>query len=113
MTATQRRVELPSPQDLQDARRVVAEHLPPTPVVPVRLPGVGGSDGSEGEVLLKLETMQPTGSFKVRGALVALTAHGDRPVITASAGNHGLGVAYAAQRLGVRATVRPRRRRPR
>jgi threonine dehydratase len=105
MTATQRRVELPSPQDLQDARRVVAEHLPPTPVVPVRIPGVGGSDGSDDEVLLKLETMQPTGSFKVRGALVALTAHGDRPVITASAGNHGLGVAYAAQRLGVQATV--------
>jgi threonine dehydratase len=98
-----RRVELPSPTDLEAARRLVAEHLPPTPVVPVHLPGV------DGEVLLKLETMQPTGSFKVRGALVALAAAreqgGGRPVVTASAGNHALGVAFAAQHLGVRATV--------
>ncbi len=42
---------------------------------------------------LKLETMQPTGSFKVRGALAALDRlpAGQR-VITASAGNHGLGI---------------------
>jgi threonine dehydratase len=100
--APHRRVQLPSPQDLDAARRLVADHLPPTPVVPVRLPRVEGFDG---QVLLKLETMQPTGSFKVRGALVALAATGDRPVVTASAGNHALGVAFAAQRLGVRATV--------
>jgi threonine dehydratase len=97
-----RRVELPTPADLEAARRLVADHLPPTPVVPVRLPGV------DGEVMLKLETLQPTGSFKVRGALVALTAslqHGDDHVVTASAGNHALGVAFAAERLGVKATV--------
>jgi threonine dehydratase len=103
--AANRRVELPSPEDLAAARRLVADHLPPTPVVPVRLPRVEGLDGFDGEVLLKLETMQPTGSFKVRGALVALAAYGNRPVVTASAGNHGLGVAFAAQRLGVQATV--------
>jgi threonine dehydratase len=59
--------------------------------------------------MLKLETLQPTGSFKVRGALVAVAnAIADDPgrsVVTASAGNHGLGVAYAAQTLGVRATI--------
>jgi threonine dehydratase len=104
-----RRVELPTPKDLEAARRLVADHLPPTPVVPVRLPGVEALDGSDGEVRLKLETMQPTGSFKVRGALVALKAAleqgGGTHVVTASAGNHALGVAFAAQRLGARATV--------
>lgn len=100
-----RRVELPSPADLESARRLVADHLPPTPTVPVRLPGV------DGEVWLKLETLQPTGSFKVRGALAALAAAAaDRDgdggrVVTASAGNHGLGVAFAARRMGMPATV--------
>lgn len=54
---------------------------------------------------LKLETMQRTGSYKVRGALNALLAareRGDRrPVIAASAGNHAQGLAWAAYRLGV------------
>jgi threonine dehydratase len=59
-----------------------------------------------GGFALKLETFQPTGSFKVRGALAALTAlpAGTR-VVTASAGNHGLAVAWAARRLGLDATV--------
>jgi len=60
-------------------------------------------------VFVKLESLQPTGSFKVRGALAAIdAAHRDDPngaVITSSAGNHGLGIAYAARELGVRATV--------
>ncbi|MPY78115.1 MAG: pyridoxal-phosphate dependent enzyme [Actinophytocola sp.] len=56
--------------------------------------------------LLKLEHLQRTGSFKLRGALNAL-ASGERPtqVITASGGNHGLGVATAAKSLGLPATV--------
>jgi threonine dehydratase len=53
---------------------------------------------------LKLESLQPTGSFKVRGALNALV-QSDDPVVTASAGNFGLGIAWAAQLLGRRATV--------
>lgn len=62
--------------------------------------------------LLKLENLQRTGSYKVRGALNALLAareRGDRrPVICASAGNHAQGVAWAAYRLGVPAiTVMP------
>src|SRR5438270_11458111 len=60
-------------------------------------------------VLLKLECYQPTGSFKVRGATAAISrlTREDRlrGVVTASAGNHGLGVAYAASRLGARATA--------
>jgi threonine dehydratase len=84
-----------------DARKVVARHLEPTPVV--LSPALGPN------VVLKLETAQPTGSFKVRGALVAVAkamAH-DRntPLVTASAGNHGLGVAFAATAYGATATV--------
>jgi threonine dehydratase len=61
------------------------------------------------DVVLKLESLQVTGSFKPRGALNALLslpagriAGG---VVTASGGNHGLGVAYAARTLGAPATV--------
>ncbi|ONI83331.1 threonine dehydratase [Saccharothrix sp. ALI-22-I] len=57
-------------------------------------------------IVLKLEHLQLTGSFKLRGALNTLLAAGspDR-VVTASGGNHGLGVAKAAQLLGLHATV--------
>jgi threonine dehydratase len=53
-------------------------------------------------VFLKLETEQPTGSFKVRGALSNLLQQKNAPqgFVTASAGNHGLGVAWAAQAIG-------------
>jgi threonine dehydratase len=61
------------------------------------------------EVWLKLECFQSTGSFKLRGALNALLSLPDNTrrngVLTASAGNHGLGVARAAALLGVSATV--------
>jgi threonine dehydratase len=60
------------------------------------------------EVHLKLETHQRTGSFKFRGAynaVAALGAERERGIATASAGNHGLGVALAARLLGARATV--------
>jgi threonine dehydratase len=53
-----------------------------------------------------VETVQPTGSFKVRGALAALRAlPGGMDVVAASAGNHGLGVAWAAGELGRDATI--------
>jgi threonine dehydratase len=58
---------------------------------------------------VKLENLQMTGSFKERGALTKLLALGPderaRGVITASAGNHGLAVAFHAQRLGIAATI--------
>lgn len=61
-------------------------------------------------VTFKLEFLQSTGSFKIRGAVHALLSrkatHGlPDHVVTASGGNHGLGVAAAARRLGVTATV--------
>jgi threonine dehydratase len=67
------------------------------------------SDLIGGEVFLKLETRQVTGSFKERGALNALLLLDEeqrrRGVITMSAGNHAQGGAYHATRLGIKATV--------
>jgi threonine dehydratase len=67
------------------------------------------SDIAGGDVFLKLENEQTTGSFKLRGALnVLATLPGDareRGVVASSAGNHGLGVAYAAKHFGVPATI--------
>ena len=62
-----------------------------------------------GDVYLKLENEQTTGSFKLRGALNVLatlpTDVRERGVVASSAGNHGLGVAYAAKQFGVQATI--------
>ncbi|MEU2155234.1 pyridoxal-phosphate dependent enzyme [Streptomyces sp. NPDC019396] len=95
-----RAVVEPALTDLERAWRTVHAHLRPTPV------DFGTPGGSGPDFLLKLESLQPTGSFKVRGALSALSAieEGSR-IVTASAGNHGLGVAYAARALGRPATV--------
>ena len=89
-----RTVRTPTRADVLAAAERISPHLAPTPVVE--------SDG----FALKLESLQPTGSFKVRGAVAALTAlDPGEPVVTASAGNHGLAVAWAAQRLGFEATI--------
>jgi threonine dehydratase len=96
-----RHVLAPTSQQLEAARRVVADHLVPTPTVAISLRGR--------PVLAKLECFQPTGSFKVRGALSAVDAsrreEAKGAVITSSAGNHGLGIAHACSLLGVPATV--------
>jgi threonine dehydratase len=67
------------------------------------------SEVAGGDVYLKLENEQTTGSFKLRGALNVLATLPDevrrRGVIASSAGNHGLGVAYAARHFGVPATI--------
>lgn len=67
------------------------------------------SERTGGDVWLKLESLQHTGSFKVRGAMhkllrLAPEVRG-RGVVTASSGNHGAGVAWSARALGVRAVV--------
>jgi threonine dehydratase len=83
-----RTVQAPTRADVEAAAERIRPYLRPTPL----------DDG------LKLETLNPTGSFKVRGALNALL-QSDEAVVTASAGNFGLGVAWAAQQLGLQATV--------
>ena len=66
-------------------------------------------DGVQGEVWLKAESLQPIGSFKLRGAankILQLTAEEiARGVITYSSGNHAQGVAYAARAVGAKAVI--------
>jgi threonine dehydratase len=89
-----------TPADVLAARQVIRSHVRHTPIVA----SAELSRQSGGDVHLKLECWQRTGSFKVRGALNRLSAlspqEWKRGVVTASAGNHGLGVAYASGALG-------------
>jgi len=87
-------------------RRFPDARLRETPVLrAAELDTRADSTGST-RVWLALEALQVTGSFKVRGALVALDANRGRGhVVAASAGNHGAGVAYAALTLGLGATI--------
>ena len=87
---------LPSEADVDAAWRVVRAHFAASPIRTI--------DGH----LCKVEGENPTASFKVRGALAALSDAAERGierVVAASAGNHGSGVAFAAGVLGVQATV--------
>ncbi|QJQ95800.1 MULTISPECIES: hydroxyectoine utilization dehydratase EutB [Halomonadaceae] len=92
-----------------EARKRIAGQVRRTPLVRSQ----ALSARFEGEVFLKLETLQPTGAFKLRGATNMIAALIQRPefdklvrgVTTASTGNHGRAVAFAAARLGVPATI--------
>lgn len=87
--------------------RFPAAHLRRTPLLrSIELDLAADPTGGT-HVWLALESMQPTGSFKVRGALYALSklAAKKLDVVAASAGNHGAAVAFAAQLLGVNARV--------
>lgn len=90
---------------VEEAWATIRDHVRETPVE--RAPYL--EERTRGEVYLKLENQQVTGSFKVRGAthkLAILGASGRaRGVVAASSGNHGIAVAYGAARLGCRATV--------
>lgn len=67
------------------------------------------SDQCGGKVYLKPENMQHTGAYKIRGAYYKISTlsaeERDRGLITASAGNHAQGVAYAAKKFGCKATI--------
>jgi threonine dehydratase len=97
----QNRGQFLAPADLLAARNVVQRHAWRTPLVPSA--ALGALAGCS--AYLKMECWQHTGSFKVRGALSKLSSlspdEWERGVITASAGNHGLGVAFASQVLGL------------
>lgn len=96
---------LPTPAEVRAAAARIASHVVRTPLIPS--PGLSAIAG--GEVLLKLECEQHGGSFKLRGALNALLAltpaERARGVVASSAGNHGIGVAMAAELLHVPATI--------
>lgn len=104
--------------DVLTARQRIAPYVRRTPMV--HSPGVSGRVGLD--VRLKLESVQVTNSFKARGAVNAAIGHlarfaGSSPrdhlLVTASAGNHGRAMAYAAERLGLRLAVFTRRDAPR
>lgn len=91
--------------DIDAAAARIRPHLAPTPL----LRSEEFSRRLGANVYFKLETLQPTHSFKVRGAFSALTRltadQRKLGVVTASGGNHGLAVAYAAAKLGIPASV--------
>jgi threonine dehydratase len=89
--------------EIEAARDRISGAAVRTPLV--RLP----VEGAPADIYLKLENLQPIGSFKIRGATnaVLLAPPGDRAkgLVTASAGNMAQGVAWAARTLGVPATI--------
>jgi threonine dehydratase len=86
----------------EEARRNIAGFA-------IRSPLVRCNNDDPPELYLKLESLQPIGSFKIRGAanVMALTPREqlERGVLTASAGNMAQGVAFCARRLGIQATI--------
>ena len=94
---------LPSLDDIRAARGRIGRSVVRTPLV--RLNSAGG----DADIYLKLENLQPIGSFKIRGASNAMArlpaAELKRGVLTASAGNMAQGVAWCARELGIPCTV--------
>lgn len=104
--------------DVRAARRRIEPHIRQTPLVD----SAWLSDLTGGSVRLKLESLQVTNSFKIRGAINAAAAFLERSaadgrlaglVVTASAGNHGRALAFAAERLGLELVVFTPRSAPR
>ncbi len=93
-------------EDVHAAKMALQGRVVRTPAIPAASLS-GGCSGRS--VYLKLETLQPTGAFKLRGSTNKLLTLGEaekeRGVVTMSTGNHGRGVAFAARALGVRAVV--------
>lgn len=92
---------LPTREGVLLAAERVAAILPPIPLLPLAIDGV--------QLWAKAEVLQPIGAFKIRGAWHRLAALGEaeraRGVVGVSSGNHAQGVAWAARRLGVAATI--------
>lgn len=94
-------VRQPTRAGVRDAAAKIAAILPQTPVLAAEIRGV--------VVAFKIEALQPIGAFKVRGAWHRLTALDpkarEKGVVAFSSGNHALGVAWAAKRLGMPAVI--------
>src|SRR5688500_11047897 len=90
----------PSLADIRAAREAVSDVVRHTPV----LPSATLSDRLGVDVVVKAESLQRTGSFKVRGTTNKVRRLGDdcaSGVVTASAGNHAMALAHTARALGV------------
>jgi len=98
-------MDYPTYNDILAARAVVGRYLPRTPTYPS--PGLSTLVG--GELFVKHENHLPIGAFKVRGGVNFMAslspADKQRGVITATRGNHGLSVAYAARLFGAKAVL--------
>jgi threonine dehydratase len=94
-------VRIPTLSGVQEAALAVAAVVPPTPLFQVEL--------GNRIVFAKAESLQPMGAFKLRGAWHRLNAmtvdERARGVVAFSSGNHAQGVAWAAKRLGIAATI--------
>lgn len=91
----------PTPEGVAIAAAKIAQLLPKTPLIEAAVNGV--------PVWFKAESLQPVGAFKIRGAWHRLSdlteAERARGVVGVSSGNHAQGVAWAARRLGIAATI--------
>lgn len=96
---------LPTLSDIRAAAERIAPYVRRTPTMPLR----PTYDAPRGDLVVKLESLQHTGSFKPRGAFNKLLSLSPeeraRGVAAVSGGNHGLGVAYAAKALGMKARL--------
>lgn len=91
----------PTREGVLRAAEKIAALLPQTPLLPLEVDGV--------TIWCKAENLQPVGAFKIRGAWHRLTdltdGQREKGVVGVSSGNHAQGVAWAARRLGISATI--------
>jgi len=89
--------------EIEVAHKRIANYIRTTPVIHLE----PDAWRMQARIVLKLEQLQHTGSFKTRGAFnrILLNEVPDAGVIAASGGNHGIAVAYVARRLGYRAEI--------
>src|SRR5689334_13457958 len=94
---------------IKEARHVIAGSAIRTPLVRLNVDSAQAVDSAPAEIYLKLENLQPIGSFKIRGAANAIAHLSSeqlkRGVVTASAGNMAQGVAWCARSLAIPCTV--------
>ncbi len=94
-------IRTPTHEGVLEAAGKIAAILPPTPLLPVEIRGT--------QCRVKAENLQPIGAFKIRGGWHRLSAMSDQEkakgVVAVSSGNHAQGVAWAARRLGIAATI--------
>ncbi|OYY70769.1 MAG: pyridoxal-5'-phosphate-dependent protein [Sphingomonadales bacterium 17-56-6] len=94
-------IKTPTLEGVQRAMAKIADILPKTPLLPLEVDGA--------TIWCKAEMLQPIGAFKIRGAWHRLSdlnaAERARGVVGVSSGNHAQGVAWAAKKLGIAATI--------
>lgn len=94
-------------QDIERAYKLVKPHIRKTPTMDVSAADILGDRNQNNQINFKLEHLQYAGCFKPRGAFYSLLSQNKLPpnVVAASGGNHGAAVAYAAQKLNIKANI--------